>query len=295
MHTPKPKLTLKNQCLMSGAKLLPKNAMSKVMGMLVGAKLPKALVKSEIKAFGSAYGIDFDEVKEPLSHFDSLQAFFVRELKAGSRPIDKDPKALVSPCDGAWGQSGQIKDNTLLQVKGRPYQLTSLLGDEALARKLEGGSYATLYLSPRDYHRFHSPLAARVTHATYLPGYLWPVNPWAVANVDQLFCINERVVSVLQHDSDPDHIAVMVAVGATMVGKVRVEFDPSLTTNISSALPDRRSYGLNARFFDKGDEMGRFEFGSTIVMAVSPKLAALQFAEPGTAIRMGQRLGSLLC
>jgi phosphatidylserine decarboxylase len=291
----KPKLTFKNNCLMQSAKLLPKNAISRLMGKMVSLKLPKPLVKAEISAFGKAFGIDFDEVKEPLSHFSSLQDFFVRELKGGKRPVERDPKALVSPCDGAWGQAGTIEDGTLLQIKGRPYRLAALLGDETLAQKLEGGQYATLYLSPRDYHRFHAPFAGRVTSATYLPGYLWPVNPWAVANVDELFCINERIAWVLQHDSDPDHMAVMVAVGATMVGKVHVEFDPSLSTNIASPLPDRRSYGLNARLFEKGEEMGRFEFGSTNVMITSPKFAKLQIESPSTAIKMGQRMGSLEC
>src|SRR5690606_31741768 len=162
-------------------------------------------------------------------------AFFTRALPAGARPLEGDGNVLVSPCDGAWGASGRIEEGTVCQVKGRPYRIDALLGDAALARDFEGGWYATFYLSPRDYHRFHVPAAGRTPRRLYCPGALWPVNRIGLEGADALFARNERITALLEVDgpiSEPpvSRTLALVAVGATMVGSVRLTFDP-LATN----------------------------------------------------------------
>lgn len=270
---------------------LPKHALSRAAGWLMTRRLPVPLRAPAVRAFGGAFGVDFTEVADPLESFDSLQAFFTRRLRAGARTIDAVPQALVSPCDGAWGTAGRVERGMLLQVKGRPYSLAQLLGDEAAARRFEGGAFATLYLAPRDYHRFHMPCAGRVRRLAYLPGALWPVNAIGVGGIDGLFAVNERLCAfVAVQGAEVD--LCLVAVGATMVGKVRVTFD-ELTTNRRGAHAETRTYP-DGIAFAKGDEWGRFEFGSTIVLVAAPGLATLDVPPPLTPVKLGQRIGTLL-
>ncbi|MDX2170426.1 MAG: archaetidylserine decarboxylase [Deltaproteobacteria bacterium] len=269
---------------------LPQHAMSRAAGWLASRRLPAALRGPAVRAFGRAVGVDFSEVRDPLDRFASLQEFFTRALRDGARPIDPAPEAFVSPCDGSWGAAGVVERGQLLQVKGRPYRLAALLGDDAAARAFEGGAFATLYLSPRDYHRFHTPCAARVTRATYLPGALWPVNRIGVEGVDGLFAVNERIAAFFSRDGRSEAFC-LVAVGATMVGKIRLTFD-ELTTNLPHVAVTRRAYA--DLHFAKGEEWGRFEFGSTIVLVAAPGALALDVRPPGTPVRLGARIGTLL-
>jgi phosphatidylserine decarboxylase len=258
--------------------LLPKNLISRWMGCLASLRLPLFFREPFLKAFGRLFGVNFLEIAEPLSHFETLNGFFIRKLKPGLRVIDT--AAIVSPCDGAFGQCGDIKQGQLLQVKGRTYTLSALLGEEA--PEFKNGFFTTIYLSPKDYHRFHMPLTASVTKARYIPGHLWPVNAWAVKNIDQLFCVNERIVCWLGKE------AILVAVGATMVGKVKLAFDPELTTNIRGSKSIVKHYGAGSRVLQKGEELGYFEFGSTVVLITKTRLDVGLF---GSSISLGCRLG----
>jgi phosphatidylserine decarboxylase len=269
---------------------LPKHSLSRAVGWLASRRLPGPLRVPLLRAFGRVVGVDFDEVAEPLSSFDSLQAFFTRRLRAGVRPIDPHPAALISPCDGAWGAAGRVEEGRLLQVKGRRYELAALLGDPAAAHAFEGGAFATLYLSPRDYHRFHAPCAARVRRVVYLPGALWPVNRIGVEGVDSLFAVNERLCAFMAVGGGVENLC-LVAVGATNVGKVRLTFD-DLTTNRRGAAAETRTYG-DGIALAAGEEWGRFEFGSTIVLVAAPGLLTLDVPPPGTGVRLGQRIGTL--
>ena len=268
---------------------LPRNALSRLAGRIAGARLPAPLVLAEIALFARAVGADLAEMRDPPDSFRSLQEFFTRALREGVRPIDPAPDALVSPCDGAWGESGTVRQATLLQLKGRPYGLAELLGSAADAARFEGGAYATFYLSPRDYHRFHSPCDARVERASYQPGTLWPVNRAGLEGVDGLFAQNERICAYLR-GAPGDALLCLVAVGATMVGKVRVTFD-TLETNRPGAAPETRSY-RDVRL-SKGQEWGRFEFGSTLVLLGEPGRVAVEPRPPGTPLRLGERIGRL--
>lgn len=288
--------SLADRAILTGLKVLPKNWMSRVAGHAASMRLPRAVVRAQILAFARAYDIDLDEVRDPLDSFPSLQSFFTRHLKDGARPVDEAPDAFVSPCDGAWGQSGVVERGTCMQVKGRSYPVSTLLLDDQLAARFDGGSYATFYLAPRDYHRFHAPCAGRILKARHVPGTLWPVNQRGVRHIDGLFATNERIVALLQPDvpaadGQPGLVA-MVAVGATMVGKVHVTFDEHLVTNVPRSEPLVREYGEGGPRLQKGEEWGRFEFGSTIVLVATPGWAKLDVQPPGSRLILGQRIGS---
>ncbi len=270
---------------------LPQHALSRGAGWLAARSLPRAMRVPAVRAFGRAVGVDFSEIAEPLETFDSVQAFFTRGLRDGVRPIDPAADAVVSPCDGAWGAAGRIERGQLVQVKGRLYDVAALLGDAAAARAFEGGAFATLYLSPRDYHRFHAPCAGRVRRATYLPGALWPVNRLGVEGIDGLFAVNERICAFVSVGGGDVDLA-LVAVGATMVGKIRLTFD-DLTTNCGGTASETHAYG-DGIALAKGEEWGRFEFGSTIVLVAAPGVLTLDVQPPGTPVRLGRRIGTLL-
>ncbi len=174
-------------------------------------------------------------------------------------------------------------------MKGRSYRVAELLGDESLANAYEGGHFATLYLSPRDYHRFHTPAAGRITRLVYRPGALWPVNSIGLLGIAGIFARNERITALLEVDAGSAPIA-MVAVGATMVGSVRLAFD-ALQTNRPGAEPVDRRLGAQAPHFARGAEWGHFEFGSTIVLLVPPDRFGLDARPVGTPLRLGEAIG----
>jgi phosphatidylserine decarboxylase len=268
-------------------RLTPKNLLSKLGGLYASIPWPGPLQRLQLRIFSAIFGINLAEARDPLSSFRNLNAFFTRYLVDGARPLDDAADALLSPCDGAWGSSGTVDNGQILQVKGRPYSLGELLGGEDEAKRFEGGAFCTLYLSPKDYHRFHAPLACHITRATYLPGALWPVNSIGVYGVDGLFAQNERIVAWFETDKGT---MAYIPVGATMVGKVHLTFD-DLTTNAGGDRLDR-TYDP-PKPLGRGEEVGRFEFGSTVVLVATPGLIDLDAKAPGTPLRMGTRIGSL--
>lgn len=290
--------TASGALLISALRALPKNAMSRLAGRFVSLRLPQPLQRWQILLAAWWFGINLGEVRDPLESFACFQDFFVRALRPGVRPLAQDPNAIASPCDGAWGEAGVVEDGQLVQVKGQDYSLGALLGSDADAKRFEGGSFATLYLSPADYHRFHAPCDVKISKARYLEGTLWPVNGAGLAGIDGLFAQNERVAAFMDLTGRGifDGVCV-VAVGATMVGKVKVEFD-SLTTNVKGAPSELRAYsdspdGGRAPRFSAGAEWGRFEFGSTLVVLISGDSGELDIQPVGTKVKMGARIGTL--
>jgi phosphatidylserine decarboxylase len=267
---------------------LPLHALSRAAGRFAALRLPAPLQRAEIRAFAAAAGVDWSEVRDPLPAFPSLQAFFTRALRDGVRPVDPAPDAVVAPCDGAWGASGTVQQGLLLQVKGQTYSLEALLGDPSEARAYEGGAFATFYLAPRDYHRFHMPCAAQPRVARHVPGRLWPVNRLGVEGVPGLFAANERICVRFALASGA--CFSIVAVGATLVGSVRIAFDPSLGTGARHAAGERRYERITLA---KGEEWGRFEFGSTLVLVAAPDALSIGAPDPGTPLRLGTRIGTL--
>jgi phosphatidylserine decarboxylase len=291
-YPPRVPTALPGALVLGALRRLPVHALSRAAGRAAAWRLPTPLRAPACRAFARAVGADLAEVRDPLASFASLQEFFTRALREGSRPIDADPAALVAPCDGSWGEAGRIAEGRLLQVKGRPYSLAALLGDDTCAKAFEGGWFATFYLSPRDYHRFHAPCDAFVSRAVHLPGSLWPVNPIGLEGVPNLFAENERIAAFARlHAQEAHDSLALVAVGATLVGKVHINFD-TLTTNTRDRTPRWRHYDPPPRLV-KGAEWGRFEFGSTLVLAAAPGALALDPEPAGTPLRLGARIGTL--
>lgn len=261
---------------------LPKNHMSRIVGRVVHLREPKWIATRARDWFVKRYGINMEEAELPLENYPSIGDVFIRRLKSGARPIEGK---IVHPCDGMLTTMGSIKSDLILQTKGIDYSLGELLHDPTAIDQFKGGHYLTYYLCPTDYHRVHSPVAGIVEKVVHVPGRLWPVNPWSVENVSQLFAINERVVFRIQTDRGP---VAIVMIGATNVGHISVSFDPTIRTNTYGLkLPVVKNYPAPLKI-NVGDELGVFHMGSSAVVVYPDKaLAALPDAGP---VRLGQRL-----
>lgn len=217
--------------------------------------------------------------------FASLRDCFIRELAAGRRPIDPDPAVLVSPCDALVMAAGPVVDGMLLQVKGSQYPLMALLRDAALCESYSGGTYATLRLSAGMYHRFHAPHDSRVTGVSHIAGDVWNVNPATAARLPRLYCRNERAVLRLRL-ARGDHQVTLVPVAAVLVAGIRLNF-AELPADRAHAQPWTAPCDAS---FAKGDEMGWFEHGSTIIVLAPPGFMLCAGSEPGDMIRVGRPL-----
>jgi phosphatidylserine decarboxylase len=242
---------------------LPKVALSRTCGLLTSIPLPRGLRAPFFRWFARRYGANLEEAGAELASFRSLQDFFRRPLRPGARPLE--PGELVWPCDGRIVTAGPVENGRLPQVKGRDYSLADLLGDADLAHSLDGGSQATIYLAPGDYHRVHSPFDAIVESVRALPGTLFPVNPPAVQCIDNLFPRNSRHVFRCRLGSGAS--AAVVMVGAYNVGGTTITRD---------------SGSVRA-----GEEIGRFGFGSTVVAIVPPGGGSCRALPPEQRVWMG--------
>ncbi len=279
---------MKDAALLAALRLVPKNAVSRLVGALTRARAPRPVRLLAMRAFAARYGVDLAECGA-LEQFQTFGEFFARPLRPGLRPIAPGAGVLVSPVDGVVSQAGLTRGGRLVQAKGIDYRLDALLGDPAPAARLRGGAFATLYLSPRDYHRIHFPLGGRVVGYRYVPGRLWPVNPASVKGVPGLFTVNERLVTLLD---TPLGLCAVVAVGATIVGRVRAYYDPAIpVSNLPGARPLARDYGTPIPV-EKGQELGAFEMGSTVILVLEPGRAALapRLVE-GAPVRVGEAIG----
>jgi len=261
---------------------IPRRWATLFMGWLSPIEQP--LVRSTALRLWKAFSdLDLSDAKK--SEFRSLQDCFTRELKPGARPISQEPATLVSPCDGVVGAHGVIRDGTVVQAKGFPYTLAELLGDAALARQYEGGSYVTLRITPTMYHRFHAPHDLAVDHVTYISGDTWNVYPIALERVERLFCRNERAVLRCRLTASDTPI-LLVPVAAILVASIRL--------HCADVLLHLRYRGPNeipcsARYM-KGQEMGWFQHGSTIIMLMPAGFGPCEEIRDGTRVRMGERL-----
>jgi phosphatidylserine decarboxylase len=247
------------------------------------SKIEQPLVRDLSIATWRAFSdLDLSEAKH--STFRSMHECFIRELKPGVRPIDSDPAILVSPCDAIVGASGAINGTELYQIKGFPYQLHELLRDHDLESQYRDGHFVTLRLKSSMYHRFHAPHDCTITQVDYIAGDTWNVNPIALKRVEKLFCKNER--AVLQARLAGGHAIALVPVAAILVASIRLRFLDTLL-HIDHTGPTR--FATNA-FFRKGDEMGWFQHGSTIIVFAPQGFALCNNIAEGAAIKMGQPL-----
>ena len=267
--------------------LLPKQALTALAGKFAAARSGR-LTTRVVRWFVGRYGVNMAEAADPdIAGYVSFNDFFTRPLKAGARPLA--PAAFVCPVDGAISQFGAIERDQIFQAKGHRYSTTALVGgDAALATQFQDGSFATLYLSPKDYHRIHMPCAGRLSRMIHVPGELFSVNPVTARGVPGLFARNERVVCVFEGEHGP---FVMALVGATIVGSMATVWhgvvNPPRPGHLREWRYDDQQLGLG-----QGDEMGRFLLGSTVVM-LFPK-GALKFNpewSPQRTIRLGEKMG----
>ncbi|WP_153144587.1 archaetidylserine decarboxylase [Dechloromonas sp. H13] len=269
--------------------LLPKQALTVLAGKLASAEAG-GLTTSVIRWFVGRYGVDMAEAANPdIAGYASFNEFFTRPLKAGVRPLATAD--FLCPVDGAISQFGAIERDQIFQAKGHCYSTTALVGgDRSLAERFENGSFATLYLSPRDYHRIHMPCAGRLTRMIYVPGALFSVNPTTARGVPGLFARNERVVCVFESEFGP---FVLTLVGATIVGSMATVWHGVVNPPRPGVVREWRYDGPAAVDLEKGAEMGRFLLGSTVVM-LFPKdtLAFNPDWSPTRAIRMGEAMGN---
>jgi phosphatidylserine decarboxylase len=229
--------------------------------------------------------LDLSEARK--TRFESLHDCFTRELKEGVRPVDPDPGVLTSPCDGIIGACGRVLDGTVLQAKGFPYPVADLLGDPELAARYRNGSYVTLRLTSSMYHRFHAPYDLSVARVTYISGDTWNVNPIALKRIERLFCKNER--AAIECRLGTGQLITLVPVAAILVASIRLRF-VDVRLHLEYRGPNRIE--CNARLA-KGEEMGWFEHGSTIIVFAPPGLSLCERWKPNDTIRMGQPLFEL--
>ena len=261
---------------------IPRRLATRFMGWF--SRIEQPLVRDlSIGVWRFFSDLDLSEAKK--TQFRSMHDCFIRELKDGARPIDVDPAVLVSPCDAIVGASGAIAGTALLQIKGFPYTLQDLLGGSGLVDAHRDGRYVTLRLTSSMYHRFHAPHDCRVEELTYISGDTWNVNPIALKRIEKLFCKNERAV-LRTRLAAGGHVVTLVPVAAVLVASIRLRFlDAPL--NLTHRGPD--VFACDARF-TKGEEMGWFEHGSTIVLLAPDGFSLCENVCEGSFIRMGEPL-----
>jgi phosphatidylserine decarboxylase len=261
---------LKWRALLRILRRLPQGALSRAFGAVTDIPLPRSIRPLALRTFAGILGIDASEAARPES------------------------RTAGSPVEAVTGQFGRISDGTLIQAKGRTYSLARLLGDDAEAARYEGGSFLTLYLSPRHYHRIHAPTAGSIAKARHVPGHLLPVNAPSVMHVPELFAVNERLICYV--DGELGRIAV-VAVGAYNVGRISAAFDAQWSkrgwvTNRSGVRAETRSY-TPAISVTQGEEIMAFHLGSTVIMILEPAAELDASLQTGAEIRLGQAVAHI--
>jgi len=270
--------------------LLPQHLLSRLVYAFMRIRLTP--VKNlQIWLVGWLTGVNWEDARHPdASAYANFNEFFTRELAPGKRPLDPDPAAFLSPCDGKISQCGRVTNDRMLQAKGHSFSVRSLLGNDPWAHEFSNGFFYTIYLSPRDYHRVHMPMGGRLQRVIHVPGRLFSVAPYTVRQVPNLFARNERVVSLFQTTHGP---MALVLVGAMLVSSIETVWAGRITPprgrRISVGDWSRRDIELA-----KGAEMGRFNMGSTVIV-VLPAAAVSTLAElgPDDTVLVGEKLGRL--
>lgn len=270
--------------------LIPQHLLSRAAGWLADSQAP-SIKNPFIRWFAQRYNIDLSEaIKENPEAYSSFNAFFTRALKPGARQICPEEKSICCPADGALSQAGDIELGRIFQAKGHDYSLIELLGGQKeIAKPFMDGQFATIYLSPKDYHRVHMPLAGRLKTMIHVPGDLFSVNEATTNHVPRLFARNERMIAIFDTQAGP---MAVIMVGAMIVASIETAWAGLIT-------PARRKiqtvhYPIEVKQdFEKGEEMGAFKLGSTVVLLFGD--SATQWNEafkPGVITRMGEAIGS---
>ena len=277
---------LKKQIFIQTQRLVPQHKLSRVIGKVAASENP--LVKNVvISAFKTQYGIDMSIAEQGNAlKFKSFNEFFTRSLKDGVREIDTDSRSIVSPADGAISQLGKIEAGDIFQAKGQSFSVEKLIADPQLDEPFKNGEFATVYLSPKDYHRVHMPFAGTLTETLYVPGELFSVNQITAENIPGLFARNERMVCLF--DTELGRMAV-VLVGAMIVAGIE-------TVATGKVKPTGRlELNQHNLFLEKGAELGRFYLGSTaVILFEENKIQWDETFKANSTVVMGEKLGNLL-
>jgi len=274
---------LKKQLFIQAQRVVPQHQLSRVVGKLAASENP-IIKNTVIQAFKAQYGIDMSIAEQSNAlKFKSFNEFFTRSLKEGVRQIDTDPHSIVSPADGAISQLGKIEEGNIFQAKGQSFSVEKLIADPQLAEPFKNGHFATVYLSPKDYHRVHMPFAGTLTETLYVPGELFSVNQTTAENIPGLFARNERMVCLF--DTELGRMAV-VLVGAMIVAGIE--------TVATGKVKPSGHLELNQHnlFLEKGAELGRFYLGSTaVVLFEKDKMQWDPMFKANSVVVMGEALG----
>lgn len=270
--------------------LVPQHALSRLAGSIAASSTPW-LRDTLIRRFVAAYGVDLSQAARGIGDFRSFNDFFTRELKPGARPLADAEKFILSPADGAVSQLGPISGGRIIQAKGREYSVAEILGCGAEeAARFEGGSFITIYLSPKDYHRVHMPARGTLAKTSYIPGDLFSVNTATAEGVDRLFARNERLAC--RFDGPDGHFA-SIMVGAMIVAGIDTVWPGTFRTHASA--PVHEDFAGAGHTFAAGDEMGRFYLGSTVVLLFEPgRVQWYEGLKPGDPLRMGEAIAARL-
>ena len=272
-------------------RMVPKRAVSGAISWGVSLGIPAPLRTLMLSRFARIYGIDVTEAEKPISEYAGFDEFFTRKLRPGARPIDELPGRVISPADGTIVECGLAAAGKLLQAKGSQFDLASLLDDAQAAQRLEGGAYLITYLSPKDYHRVHSPVGGRVVGWRHVPGALFSVGAASIRREPELFVRNERFITLIEMDGGGLVAVVMVA--AVGVGHVTVSYDPEVATH----RPEFFRAALRHRQYDdpkpirRGEELGIFHLGSTTIVVFEPGRVELDALAAGASVKMGVGIG----
>jgi len=270
--------------------LLPQHILSRVIGVLAESEV-EWIKNPLIRWFSKKYNVNMDEALESeATNFSNFNNFFTRELKPGAREIDSEETSIVSPADGVISQFGAIDSGVMIQAKGQDFTVKQILAcDAELADRFNGGQFATVYLSPSDYHRVHMLCDGRLKQMTFIPGKLFSVNNATTKHVPELFAKNERVVALFD---TPEGMVAMVLVGAMIVASIETVWAGEIAPLRQRLQHYHYSDDRNLDF-KKGDEMGRFKLGSTVVMlSENPNWSWESMLKAGDKVKMGQKLAS---
>ena len=272
--------------------ILPHHALSVLMSKLTHCRI-RWFKNTFIKLIITLYGVDLSEAKKQnLDDYASFNDFFTRELKAGIRPVALEKDAVVSPADGAVSQAGSISDDRIFQAKGMTFSAVDLLGGDAeRAAAFKDGVFSTIYLSPKDYHRLHMPLEGKLTEMVHIPGRLFSVNAATAESVPGLFARNERVACLFDTEAGP---MALVLVGAIFVSSVETVWQGVVTPPTAPSVRSWRYDDQNI-LLKKGEEMGRFNMGSTIIILFGKdKVAWEKDVHAGKPVKLGEKIAHLL-
>ena len=270
-------------------KLLPKRLISRFSGFLCDLKVPGWLLGKIMKGFVKAFKVNMEEAEYPLSHYKTFNQFFTRPIKPTTRPVDADPKSVVSPVDAKIIELGDIKEYDALQIKGLPYSVEKLITEKEFSKQFYNGHFITLYLSPRDYHRIHTPFDGKGVAVEYNRGALFPVNELGLHRIQNLFAINERLTTFFETSFGK---CALVKVGATNVGRILTTYDQPW--NKKDMKQKHLFHKMDDLHFKKGDELARFELGSTVILLFSEgSITFKEHLKSGLSLKMGEVLATV--